>query len=157
MRKKIVAGNWKMNKSLNDGIQLVEQIQSGLESLEDGHMVIVAPPFIHLTEVAKVLSGSSTVQLAAQNCHQEESGAYTGEVSAEMLASAGVQYVILGHSERRMYFSEDSPLLSQKVKIALAHELTPIFCCGEPLITREANQHFDLVEDCLVLLSCEME
>jgi triosephosphate isomerase len=138
-RKKIVAGNWKMNKNLFEGKQLVEDIlHSGIE-LRDDVAVILAPPFISLEMVSGLIKDKKGFHLAAQNCHQAQSGAFTGEVSAEMLKSVGVEYVILGHSERREYFGETDDLLAQKVDAVLAQELKVIFCCGEPLNIREAG------------------
>ncbi len=144
MRKKIVAGNWKMNKSLQDGVTLAKEVEAAVSGINNGVDVIIAPPFIHLTEVKKVIS---KVKLSAQNCASEASGAYTGEVAADMLKSAGVGYVIIGHSERRSYYKESDEILNKKVKLALANGLTPIFCIGELLPEREANKHFDVVKD----------
>src|SRR5437868_5150235 len=131
MRKKIVAGNWKMNKSLSEGMQLIDELikADGSATVEK----IIATPYIHLAEASRKLSANSEFRLAAQNCHHQTSGAYTGEVSAEMIASAGATHVIIGHSERRLYFQESDALLTQKVNAALAASLTPIFCIGESL------------------------
>lgn len=139
MRIKLVAGNWKMNKTLEEGAQLVSDVLAQLPALRG--RVVFATPYIHLSTVASHLKGREGVYLAAQNCHQEEKGAYTGEISASMLRSVGVDYVILGHSERRQYFGETNELLAKKVDIALAKGLLPIFCCGEPLEIREAGTH----------------
>lgn len=138
-RKKIVAGNWKMNNNLFEGKQLVEDIlHSGIE-LRDELEVVIAPPFISLEMTASLLKDKKGFFLAAQNCHQERSGAFTGEVSAAMLKSVGVDYVILGHSERREYFGETDAMLAQKVDAVLAQDMKVIFCCGEPLQIREAG------------------
>lgn len=138
-RKKIVAGNWKMNKNIFEGKQLVNDIlESGLE-LRDDLEVVIAPPFTSLELAASQLKDSKNIYLAAQNCHQEASGAYTGEVSAEMLKGIGVSYVIIGHSERRQYFGETDAILAQKVDAVLKQSMKVIFCCGEPLEIREAG------------------
>lgn len=143
MRKKIVAGNWKMNKSLQEGVALAQAVEQMAAALSGDVQVIVAPPFLHLTEVKKVLK---TVAIAAQNCAAEGSGAYTGEVSAAMLKSAGIEYVILGHSERRAYYGETDAIVNKKVRLALENDLTPIFCCGEVLSEREQHQHLAVVK-----------
>lgn len=145
MRKKIVAGNWKMNKSLSEGIQLIDDILKG-KAQESDVIKIIATPFIHLTEVARQLSKHHDFKLAAQNCHHQSSGAFTGEIAAEMIASTGASHVIIGHSERRMYFNESNELLLQKTKAALAARLTPIFCIGENLEERNAGKHQETVK-----------
>lgn len=146
MRKKIVAGNWKMNKSLSEGILLVDDILKGKQKDSDV-LKIIATPFIHLTEVARQLSKHNDFKLAAQNCHQEPSGAFTGEISAEMIASAGASYVIIGHSERRMYFKESNTLLLEKTKTALQSRLNPIFCIGENLDERNSGKDKEIVKN----------
>jgi triosephosphate isomerase len=143
MRKLIVAGNWKMNKTLQEGLDLAKEVNEFFEQNTARAEVIIAPPFIHLSDIAKILTG---VKLSAQNSSSEPEGAFTGEVSAAMLASAGAEYVILGHSERRSYFGEDDDLLHRKIKLALEQGLKPIFCCGEVLEQREAKTHFDVVK-----------
>lgn len=145
-RQKIVAGNWKMNKNLTEGEQLIREILNNNISLSENKKVIIAPPFIHLSAAASQLKGSDGIFLAAQNCHQKQSGAYTGEVSAEMLKSAGVAYVILGHSERRQYFFENEALLTEKVDAVLFQGMNVIFCVGEPLEIRDAGHQNDFVE-----------
>jgi len=144
-RLKIVAGNWKMNKTLSEGQRLIQEILDSNISLSANQQVIIAPPYIHLAAAAGMIKGRQGIYLAAQNCHQQQSGAYTGEVSAAMLQSLGVSYVILGHSERRQYFKEDAPLLAEKVNAALAQGLKVIFCVGEPLETREAGDQNNYV------------
>lgn len=146
MRKKIVAGNWKMNLSLEEGRQLVQEVLAGLPALSADHQVVFAPPFLHLTQTLAQVQGQEHVGVAAQNCHQEISGAYTGEVSAAMLHSAGVPCVILGHSERREYNAERDDLLAKKLDAALAAGLNVIFCCGEPLSVRDAQAQNAFVE-----------
>jgi triosephosphate isomerase len=144
MRKKIVAGNWKMNTTLSEGIELARQVNSLVENNPSDVTVVVAPPFIHLAEIRKLLTN---VYLAAQNCASESRGAFTGEVSVEMIKSTGAQYVIIGHSERRSYFKEDNDTLFKKTKLAIDQELIPIFCCGEQLSEREAGKYFSTVKD----------
>jgi triosephosphate isomerase len=144
MRKKIVAGNWKMNKTLQEGIALAQEIEKMASGVPGEVELIIAPPFIHVTEVKKLLG---RVKLGAQNCASEVSGAFTGEVSASMLASAEVQYVIIGHSERRSYYGETNSIINKKVRLALQNHLNPIFCCGEVLSEREKGKHFDVVKE----------
>jgi triosephosphate isomerase len=143
MRKKIVAGNWKMNNDLDQGINLIEEIIS-LSSSEN-ILKIIAPPFIHIVSANDKLKDKTDFAVAAQNCHQLEQGAYTGEVSARMIRSAGASYVIIGHSERRLHFNETTATLTQKVNVALANDLIPIFCVGENLEHRNANHHLEIV------------
>jgi triosephosphate isomerase (TIM) len=146
MRQKIVAGNWKMNKDLDEGLKLVSEIVHMVEDERTNDVkVVLAPSFVHLTSVGKLMKGVDNMYLSAQNCNEHESGAYTGEVSAAMLKSAGVEYVILGHSERREYFKESNEQLKQKVNIVLKHGLKPIFCCGESLDIREKEEHVEFV------------
>jgi triosephosphate isomerase len=145
MRKKIVAGNWKMNLTLAQGEQLINDIlQAGL-TLKEGQEVVVATPFPYLLKAKALLKNYPGFYVAAQNCASEKSGAYTGEVSAEMLQSIGVDYVILGHSERREYFQESNAMLAKKIDQVLANGLKPIFCCGEPLEIRQAETQNDYV------------
>lgn len=139
MRQQMVAGNWKMNKTLEEGLSLTKAILEKISKPKG--LVVIAPPFPYLRELGKLLKGQKHFHLAAQNCHQEEKGAYTGEVSAEMLASVGCDFVIIGHSERRQYFKETNQVLAAKVNATLAHGMRPIFCCGEPLQIREADTH----------------
>ncbi len=142
MRKQIVAGNWKMNHSLREGEDLCKSIVALIKS--STKEVIIAAPFTHLSSLVNITEFSD-IKIAAQNCHQELSGAYTGEISASTLAKMSVEYVILGHSERRAYFGENNLMLKQKVDTALSQELKVIYCCGETLKERNLNRHFDLV------------
>ena len=146
MRNKVVAGNWKMNTDLQTGIKLVQEIKQNQVEIPENVMVIVAPPFPHLHEVFKLLEDTG-IKVAAQNCATEESGAYTGEVSAKMVRSTGAEYVILGHSERRAYFNEDSETILKKTKLAINEDLFPIVCCGESLEDRESNRYFDVIKE----------
>jgi len=148
MRQKFVAGNWKMNLTLPEAQALTSEIVQMLHDEQLGAnapQVVICPSFPLLPAVSRLLNEGGNVALGAQNCHQKESGAYTGEVSAKLLQSVGCQYVILGHSERRQYFNEDDELLSQKLKAALGAGLRPIFCVGESLETREADETFDFI------------
>lgn len=138
MRKEIVAGNWKMNKNLEEGVELAQKITTRVKKETNNRMVILCPPFIHLDELSKIIN-NTTVFLGAQNCASEASGAYTGEISTEMIASTGAKYVIIGHSERRTIFNEQDDTLNKKVKLAIENNLTPIFCIGELLEEREQN------------------
>ncbi len=146
MRKRLVAGNWKMNTDMQDGYRLLKDILDGVREDElNACEVHVYAPFTHLKIFSNTLNGSG-IGLGAQNCHQESVGAYTGEVSAEMLASVPVQHVLLGHSERRQYFNESNAVIAQKVDQALANGLKVIYCYGETLEERESNKHFEVVE-----------
>lgn len=148
MRKNIVAGNWKMNCTLPEGKKLAsEVIHMVQDEVRNETEIVLIPPFIHLTGIQNLIGSVSNVFLGAQNCHQEASGAYTGEVSSAMLTSVGAKYVILGHSERREYFGETDELLAGKVKHALDNGLIPIFCCGEKLETREAGKQEQVVDE----------
>lgn len=146
MRKKIVAGNWKMNLNLEEGKNLVEGILAGLPALSEDRRVVLAPSFVHVSQTAQMLEGKSHIYAAAQDCAAEASGAFTGEVSAGMLASAGAGYVILGHSERRGYFHENDEILAKKLEQALSKNLQVIFCCGEPLEIRDAGKENEFVQ-----------
>ncbi len=145
MRKKIVAGNWKMNMELNEGIALAGEINSHfIANPIDGKNVILCTPFIHLSQVSSMLTAGG-LSSGAQNCNDHKSGAYTGEVSAAMIRSTGAGSVIIGHSERRTYYGETDELLAAKTAEALRNGLMVIFCCGEVLAEREGNIHFEVV------------
>lgn len=147
MRKKIVAGNWKMNLTPDQGVALVNEIIKEKLDLKYNQSVIVCPPFTGLGVVNNLIENAeSKVALGAQNLSDKNSGAFTGEVSAEMLTSIGVRYVLVGHSERRQLFHESNELLQKKIDIALSAKMTPIFCCGEPLEIREAGNQNSYVQ-----------
>ena len=146
MRKNIVAGNWKMNKTIDEGLALTSEIVNMVnDEVMDDVTVVINPPFIHLSSIQAIVASSPKVFLGAQNCNDNVSGAFTGEVSPAMLKSVGVNYVILGHSERREYYKESNELLARKVDNVLNHDLIPIFCCGEPLEIRENGTFVDFV------------
>lgn len=146
MRKKIVAGNWKLNNDIAASKELAANLKAVVgSSLPEGVSVVVCPTSINITTVVNELEGSP-IEVGAQNCYSKSKGAFTGEISAEMIASAGAKHVILGHSERREYFNESDEFLAEKTKAILAAGLTPIFCCGETLEQREAGIHFDFVK-----------
>ena len=145
MRKKIVAGNWKMNMNLQDGVALAKEINSALTADKPNCGVIICTPFIHLASVAPLLD-QNIVGLGAENCADKEKGAFTGEVSAEMVKSTGAQYVVLGHSERRQYYKETAEILKEKVQLALKNGLKVIFCIGETLEEREADKQNKVVK-----------
>ena len=145
MRKKIVAGNWKMNETLQEGVALAKEINDSLKAEKPNCDVVICTPFIHLASVAEVLDAEG-VALGAENCADKAKGAYTGEVSAAMVKSTGAQYVILGHSERRQYYGETAEILKEKVQLALANGLKVIFCCGETLEEREAEKQNEVVK-----------
>ena len=145
MRKQIVAGNWKMNTTPEQGVELVKNILKNIGHACTSVDYIVCPPYTHLSEVVKIARGTA-VRVGAQNCAEEAKGAYTGEVSAEMIASLGVQYVILGHSERRQYYGETSATLNKRMAQAYANDLTPIYCVGETLEERESGKLWDVVK-----------
>lgn len=145
MRKNIVAGNWKMNTTVAEGIQLAKEVVEKSAQLNGNVKLILGTPFTHLYPVAQMLKGSN-VGLAAQNCADQPKGAYTGEVSVSMLKSVDAQYCILGHSERREYYGETSEKLVKKMALALEQGICPIFCVGEKLEQREAGEHFNVVK-----------
>lgn len=146
MRKKIVAGNWKCNTNVQEGIELAKAVNDlvAREGAPDV-VVVLGTPFTHLTKVAETVD-TDRIGVSAQNCAAEAKGAYTGEVSAEMVKSTGADYVILGHSERREYYGETSETLNKKLALAFENGLTPIYCCGEPLEIREAGTQNDFVK-----------
>ncbi|MCQ2330603.1 MAG: triose-phosphate isomerase [Paludibacteraceae bacterium] len=143
MRTKMVAGNWKMNKTLQEGVELANQLKNDVKN--PACAVVIGTPFIHLATVAELLKGSP-IKVASENCADKEKGAFTGEVSAEMVKSTGAEYCILGHSERRAYYHEDYAILAEKVKLALANGLKVIFCIGEVKEEREAGKQNEVVE-----------
>ncbi|AWW30976.1 triose-phosphate isomerase [Echinicola strongylocentroti] len=148
MRKKIVAGNWKMNGTQEEGQKLTSEIVNMVKDERVSDVTVVLnPPFVHASNVKKLIGGVDNIFLGGQNCSDKASGAYTGETSASILASFGAAYVIIGHSERREYFAESNEQLTEKVKLALENGLIPIFCCGEPLEIREAGTHEEYVKD----------
>ncbi|MDD5570993.1 MAG: triose-phosphate isomerase [Bacteroidales bacterium] len=147
MRKKIVAGNWKMNNTFEEGVKLTNEIIELSKNKTDKNVgIILCPPFFFLQKCVELIKNNSQISVGAQNCHSEIKGAFTGEVSATMLKSVGVKYVIIGHSERRSYFKEDNIFLSKKVKQVLATGLFPIYCCGETLPERESGKLFDIIK-----------
>lgn len=164
MRLKIAAGNWKMNNTFTEGTKLIRKINTSIHSTppkqsEKELKVVLGVPFILLKTAGRLTQDMPRIEIAAQNCYSEEKGAYTGEISAEMIKSTGAAYVIIGHSERRDYFNESHEMLAKKVNLAIKHELKPIFCCGEKLDVRQKNEHFNLVkkqiQDSLFQLSKE--
>lgn len=146
MRQKIVAGNWKMNNTLNEGLKLTTEIVNMVADEVRGDVkVILAPPFVLMSQVKNLIKGVDKIYLSAQNCNENVSGAYTGEVSAAMISSIGATHVIIGHSERREYFNETNAQLAKKVDLALENNLTPIFCCGESLEIRESGNYEEFI------------
>ena len=146
MRQKINAGNWKMNKTYGEALMLATEVAgAAAKEHHPGMLTILAPAFPFISGVARCTDGTDGVAVAAQNCHGEESGAYTGEVSVGMIISTGARYVIIGHSERRRYFQETDEILLKKLRTALAHGLRPVFCVGETLVQRDAGNHFDVI------------
>ncbi len=158
MRQNIVAGNWKMNKTLQEGVELASELNSILAGKTPNCKVVVGVPATHITEVVKTVDAEK-ILVSAQNCADKESGAYTGEISAAMVKSTGAACVILGHSERREYYGETNEILKEKTNLALANGLTPIFCIGEVLAEREAEKQNEVVktqiEEALFHLSAE--
>lgn len=147
MRKKIVAGNWKMNKNYSEAMELVNEITNLLFDTKDNNKtILLSPPAIFLKDVVDLVSDYPSVYVAAQNCAATENGAYTGEVSASMLHSIGVTHVIIGHSERRLYFNETNSILNNKIEKALLADLQVVFCCGESLEQRENNSFVDVIK-----------
>ena len=146
MRKKIIAGNWKMNMELSEGMNFADTINKYLiNKPHEEATVILCPPFTHLASISEILKNGN-ISVGAQNCASEALGAFTGEVSAAMIKSTGAEYVIIGHSERRTYYGEDDNLLNKKTLLALSSGLKVIFCCGEILKEREENKHFEVVK-----------
>lgn len=152
MRRNIAAGNWKMNTNLQEGQTLIDEILKGLSknppALRTGELeIIFGTPFITLPVATEMVKDNPMISIAAQNCADKEKGAYTGETSVDMILSTGAGYVIIGHSERRQYFNERNETLATKVSLTLSRNLTPIYCCGEQIIIREAGNHFKLVKE----------
>lgn len=148
MRIKIVAGNWKMNTDLERGLALTKEIEGICkDEVHNNAEVILCPPFISLASIVKLTSGNDKIKIGAQNCHQENKGAFTGSISCGMIKSTGATHVIIGHSERRQYAHEGNELLSEKVKIALDHGLIPIYCFGETQVERKSGQYITVIED----------
>jgi triosephosphate isomerase (TIM) len=145
MRKKVIAGNWKMNKDVNEAVSFVKELKTKVTEFPENVDVIICPPFVALASINEIVKDTK-IGLGAQNMHFEEEGAYTGEVSAKMLKSAGCKYVILGHSERRTYFHETDEMINKKVKKALSSDMTPILCIGETLQEREQGITNQVVE-----------
>jgi triosephosphate isomerase (TIM) len=147
MRRKIVAGNWKMNKNLDEGLWLASEIINIVgDEVDESVTVVLNPPFVHLTSIRKMIpDNSSKLALGAQNCYHKASGAFTGEISVEMLKSVPVDFTIIGHSERREYFQETAEQLALKTDLLLANGIQPIFCCGESLTIREQGTHLEYV------------
>jgi len=146
MSKKIIAANWKMNPSLQEGLTLVSEISNMLkDELKNEAEVVIAPPFLYLQSLKNLLEASPIV-LAAQNCSEHSKGAFTGEIAAQMLATVGARYVIVGHSERRLYYHETHQQLAEKVNRALENNLKVIFCCGETIEIRERNEYISFVQ-----------
>jgi triosephosphate isomerase len=144
MRKKIVAGNWKMNLTKNEGLLLVEGVLNGVGDTDT--KVILGVPFPFISDTVSMVEGSP-VSVAAQDCHQEKSGAFTGEVSVDMLKSYGVEYCIVGHSERRQYFGETDRFVNHKIELLLEAGIQPIYCCGETLEQRQDGGHLQVIEE----------
>lgn len=147
MRKQIAAANWKMNLTLEKGLQLIDDLLSQNIELQDHQEVVFGVPFPYLISVKEKIKNKKNNFVAAQNCYFQKSGAYTGEVSAEILRSVATDYVIIGHSERREYFTENHQMLAEKINLCFENNLKPIFCCGEPLSVRESEQQNSYVED----------
>ncbi|MBV4355568.1 triose-phosphate isomerase [Pinibacter aurantiacus] len=150
MRQQIAAANWKMNLTWEQGQQLLKGILDANVTPKQNQAVIIAVPFPYLTAAKEIVEKKAGYFVAAQNCYHKKSGAFTGEVSAEMLKSIGVKYVIIGHSERREYFNETNQQLADKLNLLLENGIVPVFCCGEPLAVREANEQNSYVEQQLV-------
>ncbi len=148
MRKKIIAGNWKMNLKQQEGTILISEVVNMVkDEVTNNALVVLCPPFPHLGYAKKLFQSQANIFLGSQNCADKASGAYTGEVSAAILQSFEVDYVIIGHSERREYYKETDQTLAAKVNLTLENGLLPIFCCGETLQQRQAGQHFQLIQD----------
>jgi triosephosphate isomerase (TIM) len=146
MRPKIIAGNWKMYTTPTEGIALANELIGALQDVDlKDNKVIVIPPFLHVKSIADIFESTRNVYVGAQNCHFEQEGAFTGEISPKMIKDTGAEYVIIGHSERRQYFHEDNAMLSKKVIAVLNNGLTPVYCCGETLEERDSENHFSVI------------
>ena len=150
MRKQIAAANWKMNLNQQEAQDLLKNILDKLPKLADNQQVVLSLPAIYIANAVHQIQGIPNVFIAAQNCHQNTNGAFTGEISAPMYSSVGVNHIVIGHSERREYFAESDALLAEKVNAVLANNSTPIFCCGEPLAIRETGTQNAFVEKQLI-------
>ena len=146
IRKPLIAGNWKMNKTISEALELANGIKRSCLDLTESVDIVLCPPFTALSEVAEVLTDSD-IKLGAQDMHWQESGAYTGEISAVMLKDLGCSFVIIGHSERRQYFGETNEAVNKKIKAALKLDLSPIVCVGETLQERQKDKTFDVVRN----------
>lgn len=155
MRKPIIAGNWKMNKTVKEAQELVRGLIQKLKGIRNVE-IVVCPPFTALREVSRIIPGTN-IRLGAQDVYWQDSGAYTGEVSCPMLKELNCQYVIIGHSERRAYFGETNDSVNKKAKAVLAHQLTPIICVGERLAEREKGQTFAVIKDHIVNGLCGLK
>ena len=159
MRKQIAAANWKMNLSLEEGLKLIKDILEAKIIMDSKQEAVFAVPFPYLINIKNSIADKPNFYVAAQNCASEKAGAYTGETSAQMISSIDIRYVIIGHSERREYYNETNAILSKKMELALANNLIPIFCCGEPLEIRQGNNQNEFVkkqlEESLFHLSAE--
>ncbi|NNE25983.1 MAG: triose-phosphate isomerase [Saprospiraceae bacterium] len=155
MRQKIAAGNWKMNLTLDEGLQLARYISNELDIYSDTQ-VILAAPYVYLKSLSDLTFPIRNLHIAAQNCHAKESGAYTGEIAIPMLKSINIEYVVIGHSERRAYFNESNAILKEKVDALIEQDMNIIFCCGEPLEVRKAEGHFDYVTEQLEASLCHL-
>ena len=148
MAKKIVAGNWKMNKTLDEALTLVSEVANMVkDEVTSDVQVILFPPALYVSTLKPYLKETPSIALGVQNIYQKASGAFTGEISAPMVKSLGIQYVLVGHSERREYFNESNETLAAKVNIALENGLTPVFCCGESLYLRQNHDYIAFVKD----------
>ena len=150
MRKKIAAANWKMNLTIQEGEQLINEIMNKQYSLQDHQEVLLAVPFPYLSALKSKIAPGNNIYIAAQNLSDKDAGAFTGEVSAKMLKSIEVNYVLIGHSERREYYGDTNEVVKQKINLAIANKITPVFCCGESLEVREANNQNEYVIDQLL-------
>ena len=146
MRRKIVAGNWKMNKTYDEGIALVKECLELLKNVPANVQVVFAPTSIHLKSISDLIASNPNIHCAAQNCHWEKNGAFTGEVSVNIIKSTGATFVLVGHSERREYNHETNMELALKINACIASGLTPVFCCGESLEVRESSKHYEWIK-----------